>query len=399
MGTNSFQRSDIPGSSISYLTRCLVLLAAVFFVAASGASAAQEMDRTSYTNAEVCGNCHADIYAAWQKSFHARAFSNPIFQKAYREAFTASAGKAKTACLKCHAPTVLATNDTGAKLPITQEGVTCDFCHTVEAVDVKNNASPFKLDVGGQKHAAMRLMGAKPNPSGSNPAAHQAAYAEWFNKSELCGGCHEMVNANGVKVGSTYSEWHASTYAAEGIQCQSCHMAPVDGTPYVSSIKEPVKHTIADHSLLHNREKLENAVDVQVKSAALNEAGAYVVDVAMTNMKAGHNIPTGSPSRGLTLEVSVEGDGLVRVVQMRAFGKRIVDKKGNWLTTEADAQLKGAKEKYNTALKPMETRDVRFVFANVPPGTLKVSAKAFITQNPVADSEEHLQVPLGAAER
>lgn len=399
MSTNSSQGSMFSSQIVPLLIRCLVFLAAAFLFTVGSASAAQEMDRTSYTNAEVCGNCHVDIYETWQKSFHARAFNNQIFQKAYREAFTASAGKAKTACLKCHAPTVQATKDAGAKLAITAEGVTCDFCHTVEAVDLKNNAVPFKLDVGGQKHAAMRLLGPKPNPSGSNPAAHQAAYAEWFNKSELCGGCHEMVNANGVKVGSTYSEWKASTYASEGIQCQVCHMTPVDGTPYVSSIKEPAKHTIADHSLLHNREKLENAVDVRVKSAALNEAGAYVVDVAMTNVKAGHNVPTGSPSRTLTLEVSVEGDGLVRVVQARAFGKRIVDKKGNWLTTEADAQLKGAKEKYNTALKPMETREVRFVFSNVPPGALKVVAKAFITQNPVADSEEHLQVPLGATEK
>ena len=301
--------------------------------------------------------------------------------------------------MKCHAPTTLASKDTGATLPITHEGVTCDFCHTVEAVDLKNGAAPFKLDVGGQKHASMRLLGAKPNPSGYNPAAHQAAYTEWFNKSELCAGCHEMVNANGLKVGETYSEWKASDYAAQGIQCQECHMAPVAGTPYAPLVKEPQKTTVADHTLFHNREKLENAVEVKVVSAALNEAGAYVVDVAMTNVKAGHNVPTGSPSRALTLEVSVEGDGLVRVGQVRTFGKRIVDKKGNWLTTEADAQLKGTKEKYNTALKPMETREVRFVFSNVPSGPLKVVAKAFITQNPVVDSEEHLQIPLGVAEK
>ncbi len=399
MGTNSIQHSIIPCSSIQSFARLLVLLAAVFFFAAGNASAGQDIDRTSFTGAATCGLCHVDIYEGWKKSFHARAYSDRVFQKAYRQAFTASKGKAKSTCLKCHAPTVVATKDTGAELPLTQEGVTCDFCHTIEAVDLKNNSAPFKVDVGGQKHASMRLLGTNPNPSGYNPAAHQAAYAEWFNKSELCGGCHEMVNANGLKVDTTYSEWRASTYATEGIQCQGCHMAPIDGAPYESSVKKPQKTTIADHSLLHNREKLENAVEVKVVSAALNEAGAYVVDVAMINVKAGHNIPTGSPSRALTLEVSVEGDGLIRVVQVRSFGKRIVDKKGNWLTTDVDAQLRGTAEKYNTALKPMEMREIRFVFANVPPGDLKVAAKAFITQNPVVDSEEHMHVPLGTAEK
>ncbi|MBI5636682.1 MAG: hypothetical protein HZA03_01795 [Nitrospinae bacterium] len=399
MGTNSFQRSDFSGYSIPFPARCLVLLAAAFFLAAGSAAAGPEIDRTSYTGATVCGYCHADIYESWKKSFHARAFGSPIFQKAYRQAFIDTDGRAKDYCLKCHAPTTLATKDVNAELPVTREGVTCDFCHTVEAVDLKNMTAPFKLDVGGQKHASMRLLGPKPNPSGSNPAAHQAAYAQWFNKSELCGGCHEMLNANALKVGETYSEWKASEYARQGIQCQECHMSAIGGTPYVSSVKKPQKTTIADHSLFHDRERLGGAVAIEILSAALNKEGAYVVDVAMTNAKAGHNIPTGSPSRALTLEVGVEGDGLVRVVQVRAFGKRILDKDGNWLTTEADIQLKGMTEKYNTALTPMETRKVRFVFANVPAGSLKVSAKAFITQNPVVDSEEHLHVPLGVAEQ
>ncbi len=398
MDTKSCQRSVFSSSLVPPPVRCILFLAAAFFLSLAGTADAHEMDRTSFTAAEVCGYCHADIYENWKSSFHARAYADPVFQKAYRTAFSAIGAKSKQLCLKCHAPTILATKDAEAKLPITREGVTCDFCHTIEAVDLKNAAAPFKSDVGGQKKASMRLLGAHPNPSGSNPAAHQAAYTEWFNKSELCGGCHEMVNANGVKVGQTYSEWKASTFATEGIQCQGCHMTPVEGAPYVASVKAPQKTTIADHTLLLNREKLENAVDLKVVSAELNDAGAYVVDIAMVNVKAGHNIPTGSPSRALTLEVSLEGDGLVRVVQVRSFGKRIVDKKGNWLTTEVDALLKGTKEKYNTSLKPMESRTVHFVFSNVPAGKLKVTARAFITQNPVVDSEEHLHVPLGMVE-
>lgn len=380
-------------------TRYLIYAFATFLLVTGTAGAGEDIDSSSYTSATVCGYCHADIHESWNKSFHARSYGNHIFQKAYRQAIIESKGKAKDYCLKCHAPTTLVTKDVGGGLTVTREGVTCDFCHTVEAVDMKNPVAPFKLDAGGRKHAAMRLLGTNPNPSGSNPAAHQAAYAEWFNKSELCGGCHEMVNMNGLKVGATYSEWKASVYAERGIQCQECHMAPTDGVPYVSSVKKPPKSTISDHSLLHNREKIAGAVDLKVLSAELNKDGAYVVDIAMTNVKAGHNIPTGSPAHALTLEVSIEGDGLVRVVQVRSFGKRIVDNGGNWLTTEADAQLKGVSEKYNTALKPLETREVRFVFVNVPTGALKVGAKAFITQNPVMDSEERLHVPLGATEK
>ncbi len=393
--------SGVFNSSTPPFIRRLVLSATLVLIGANGAEAAEEMNRAGYTSSTVCGYCHADIFKSWEKSAHAMAYTDRTFQESYRQAYMVSKILAKNFCVKCHAPTAVydATMDLDANLPVTREGVGCDFCHTIEGVDLKDIHAPFKTDVGGQKKASMRLLGPKPNPSGSNPAAHQAAYAAWFNKSELCGGCHEMANANGLKVGETYTEWKSSKYSSDGVQCQGCHMHATPGTPYVADVKKPNKTTIHDHSLSPEVAKLEGAVDLKLISSGPLEKGAYQVEVAMTNVKAGHNIPTGSPVRTLTLEVSLQGDGMARVVQVKTFGKRIIDKNGNWLINDMDAQVFGTKLKFNTSLRPMERREVRFVFANVPTGKVKVTARAFLTRNPVVDTDEHVLIPLGETGR
>jgi hypothetical protein len=393
------RNSGVFNSSTPLFIRLLVLSATLVLIGANGATAAEEMNRTGYTSSTICSYCHADIYKGWEKSAHARAYSDRTFQESSRQAYMVSKVLAKNFCVKCHAPTAVygPSLDLDANLPVTREGVGCDFCHTIEKVDLADLHTPYKADVGGQKNASMRLLGPKPNPSGYNPAAHQAAYAAWFNKSELCAGCHEMANANGLKVGETYTEWKTSKYAAEGVQCQGCHMHQMAGTPYESSVKKAAKTTIPDHSLSPEAANLQGAVDLKLISAAPLEKGAYQVDLAMTNVKAGHNIPTGSPVRTLALEVTLQGDGMERVVQVKTFGKRIIDKNGNWLVNDTDAQMNGTKLKFNTSLRPMERREVRFVFANVPAGKVKVTARAFMTRNPVVDTDEHVLIPLGEA--
>lgn len=255
--------SRVFNSSAPLFIRLLLLSATLILIGANGAAAAEEMNRAGYTSSTVCGYCHADIYKSWEKSAHARAYTDRTFQESYRQAYMVSKVLAKNFCVKCHAPAAVydTAMDLDANLPVTKEGVGCDFCHTIDGVDLNEIHAPFKTDVGGQKKASMRLLGPNPNPSGSNPAAHQAVYAAWFNKSELCGGCHEMPNANGLKVGETFTEWKSSTYAKDGVQCQGCHMHATPGTPYVADVKKPNKTTIPDHSLSPDTAKVEGAVE------------------------------------------------------------------------------------------------------------------------------------------
>lgn len=373
----------------------LALIAAAFSLFYPASAAADEIDRLGYTSSRVCGYCHVDIYESWKKSVHSRSYTDQAFQDAYRKAHEESKGRVKGFCLRCHAPTTYTTKDAEGSLPITREGVTCDFCHTIERVDLDHPFNPYTLDVGGRKRASMRLF---KKPYVETPAAHVAEYSNWFKKSEMCAGCHEMLNKNGLKIGNTYTEWKGSVYAEQGVECQNCHMAPVPGTPIDPSVKKTGRTDFHDHGLLQNLAKLSAAVELELVSAKYSEAGSYIVDVAMTNVQAGHNIPTGTPSRTLALEVTIIGDGLTRVSQTRTFGKRVEDKNGNWLTTDAEAQLKGVRIEYNTALKPKERRVVRFVFSSVPPGKIHVFGKASLTHNPVVDTEERVIIPLGSVQ-
>lgn len=343
-----------------------------------------------YSSAEVCGECHRDIYNSWRKSLHAVSYNNPIFMTAYREAYLETKGEAKTYCLKCHAPTTLGNEDYDVTLSITKEGVTCDFCHTVESVDLGNDKAPFVLDIGGGKRASMKQ---------AISPEHKASYVDWFNKAKMCAGCHEMTNPNGVNTISTYSEWKSSRYGKEGKDCQECHMPEVEGKIVDPGVKVTNSDKFHNHSLSHNLRQMQGAVDVAIKTAKPVAGGRYLVDVIITNVKAGHNIPTGSPSRMLTLEVKLEGAGFTELIQIKEFGKTIVDSDGGALTRDVDAYLRGALLKENSALRPGGSIETRFVFSGSPESGARVTATAYLTYRAVVTNTERMKIMMGSAEK
>ncbi|MFQ5432591.1 MAG: multiheme c-type cytochrome [Nitrospinota bacterium] len=121
-----------------------VIAAAFSLYFSTPASAAEEVNRLGYTSSRICGYCHVDIYKSWKKSIHSRSYTDQAFQDAYRKAYAESKGLLKGYCLRCHAPTTYTTKDVEGSLPITREGVTCDFCHTIE--DVNLNHSQHRLN-------------------------------------------------------------------------------------------------------------------------------------------------------------------------------------------------------------------------------------------------------------
>jgi len=132
----------------------LVVVALVFILATPALAAKQETSTGGIQRAAECGTCHVDIYRNWSGSLHALAYQNPIFQAAYMRAFTETKGQAAQYCLGCHAPTVVVTGDYGAKLELTAEGITCDFCHSVAKV-TPGQGSVFTLEPGNVKRGAL----------------------------------------------------------------------------------------------------------------------------------------------------------------------------------------------------------------------------------------------------
>lgn len=348
-----------------------------------------KVEAHGFTSAQTCGTCHKDIYEGFSRSLHSLSFTNPIFSAAYAKAYLATKGAAKETCLKCHAPTTISTKDADTALPITSEGVTCDFCHSIESVDLAS-PDPFKLDVAGKKRASMK---------DAKSPAHSASYAEWFNKSEMCAGCHEIKSVHGVKTATTYSEWKTSEYAAKGVQCQGCHMPQVSGNAVDPAVKPATTGKVHDHSLSHNLDTMKGALKLHLAKSVRSKGDRYVVDIDVTNARAGHAVPTGTQPREVILEVVVkDADGRTES-QKKTFGKKIADVDGKVITPGGAACVNGKRIVENSSINPGETRTARFMFNIKPKEPVTITANAYLSYAPLVSATEQALIPLGSLKK
>ena len=94
-----------------------------------------------------CGSaeCHANIFQQWAGTAHARAGSDPAYVRVL-EHFVSEQGVAASAyCAGCHDPMHLLSGDL-ARLgtprgPLSDQGVTCLFCHRAQAHPEPGNGS------------------------------------------------------------------------------------------------------------------------------------------------------------------------------------------------------------------------------------------------------------------
>lgn len=210
-----------------------------------------------------CGQCHAQIYAQWQKSLHADSFTDPYFQKAF-------AKEPYDSCRHCHAPTAKSVEDSAGLT----EAVGCLTCHVR----------------GGQVLAAEKSADAAAQVAAPHPILRTAK----LNDARACASCHEFgFLAAPEKYGkprfeskelqqTTLSEWHKSSTGKANQPCQSCHMGPM----------------LTDHTMPgHTPEMLQQAVKIEVFPHKIGQNW----DIAL-NLQAdrvGHAVPTGELFRRL----------------------------------------------------------------------------------------------------
>ncbi|MFQ6093878.1 MAG: multiheme c-type cytochrome, partial [bacterium] len=212
--------------------------------------------RTGYTSSSVCKSCHEAHYGYWTKTMHSKAYEDPIFQVAFLRAQVDEGEQVRAYCLSCHSPTTRVTKDFSTEKELSWEGVTCDFCHTITAVDLSREE--FSYDLGITKRG--------PYKDAESPA-HLTAYSPLFEWSEFCGGCHEQRSRNGegVLVLGTYTEWKESPYAAKEVHCQNCHMPKEPGVPIVKPDVKATDKILTAHEFMggHSEIKLEKAAEVK----------------------------------------------------------------------------------------------------------------------------------------
>ncbi len=327
-------------------TVLVLVLAAVAFAGMAGTALAQDVPVTpgsapiaAFPPPTNC-QCHAQYLKDWTGSMHAKAIADPLFQAKMGEANAATGNKLGEFCLKCHAPiaTMAGEVQSGQMSQAGAVGVGCMFCHQVTGTtEPIGNVSQLVMP-----DTTRRAQLAQPQ------APHPAVESPFHATSEICGGCHNVMHpGNGMHLESTYKEWSESPQAKEGIQCQDCHMSDKPGTvgPYAGTAANggPQRDNLyrmtfvgaqvgqaTDPSL--PKEMLKSAATVELDAPEILKPGEDTsVTVTVTNVGAGHYLPTGlTEVREMWLEVSLVGaDGKATKLGEHKFGTELQDAKGN----------------------------------------------------------------------
>jgi hypothetical protein len=330
------------------------LLAATPAAALARAQAAPPADGP-YESAAVCAQCHQPIHTYWSESEHSRAATTPTYLAALAAAVAGAKDKAEArrTCVWCHAPTALASGDYDLQRPVTREGVSCDFCHTVADVDLGRRDQPFDLRPGPVKRGPLEY---------AKSPHHETAYSALHKASPLlCAACHEYSNPAGVAVLSTYTEWTSGPYPARGQTCQECHMPLVPGAT-VKEALDPSQRRINLHRMVggSTASRVRGGLDLRFGEVAIGAASADV-NVVVTNTSVGHSAPGGLSTKSLVLAVGVDtGSGDLANRRERVYRRELRDGQGRTLATIPELFLNAASVGEDTRIKQKEARAERF---------------------------------------
>ncbi|MBN2372977.1 hypothetical protein JXL19_04230 [bacterium] len=313
----------------------------------------------AFKAAMSCRGCHLSTFKEWEGSTHSLAFKDPVFLSMCRLGSKATNGQTDKLCLGCHTPIGLITSDittpddeTKAN-QISKDGVQCDFCHVV------SNTTYNKAKTASPQNASFLVQPGeiKWGPiDNCESTFHKSEFSELHTSSKFCGNCHNIfLTGQDIKIVKTYDEWEKSVYAQKGIECQDCHMMPVELAKIAADKLEkpknsgkaasvaPLRENIHVHRFVgggfdlekgprvtnqqkETEKRLKSAarLDIDVKPSPSSK-GSLVLTVTVHNERAGHNLPTGIPGiRQLWLEVIISDKGSKEV--FRSGG---LDKDGN----------------------------------------------------------------------
>ncbi len=227
------------------------LLVSVFHAPAESAAP------VAFTSSRDCRACHAEVYAEWERSQHAMAWTNPAVR-------ALSNDFANQDCIDCHAPRPVFVSGIGERvLPRATrrvEGVDCIACHQL----------PDEKDAAGNL-----VPGGMAGTITNERAACRPVQTLELARVEFCSGCHDQHQ--------TVQQWKDSEWPARGEDCLSCHMPFRDGD--ASSGRSHVCLGGNDLALLKRAVLLR----------AVRAGEGWVVEVE--NVGAGHSFPTDERSR------------------------------------------------------------------------------------------------------
>lgn len=315
----------------------------------------RKLKSSDFTDPEECGGCHTDIYDQWQGSMHSNAYVDPIFQALWRLGNKETEGFTEKLCSGCHTAIGVSTLEIGSGEDISEiakKGVQCDVCHSISGTNYKDTAN-------GEPHNATIILDPGDIKRGPHKDAespfHETEYSELHTKSEFCANCHNVYHPiSKFPIERTYDEWKYSIYAQNDIQCQDCHMVPVElmfetartlkkqKNPGKAADDGPEREHIYTHEFVGGnftvtdmlgakkhaeiaKKRLKGAATVEVTSDRLIK-GFGQINVKVTNIAAGHNLPTSlTEIRQMWLDVTITD----KAGKKELFSSGKLDKDGN----------------------------------------------------------------------
>lgn len=315
----------------------MIFMGATVAVAAPAPVKTGSTPKGQFESAEGCG-CHSQLVQQWSQTMHAQALTDPLYQTKLKEAQEATDGKLGEFCNSCHGPaaTMLGVMDKTTKPQGAGEGVTCSWCHQVTGLAGKPANTSHLVLPDGTKRAQIK------DPQ----APHKAAYSQFHETAEFCGGCHNVDHPiNGMHLEATYTEWKQSPWAKEGVVCQDCHMSAGPGEigPFTDSAAAgaPQRDNMYAMTFVGGQvalgpsdlatKRLQSAATMELVVDDIVESGEETsVTVTVTNSGAGHYLPTGlTEVRQMWLDVYAEdAEGGKTPIGERRFGTILKDAKG-----------------------------------------------------------------------
>lgn len=273
------------------------------------ASAPKTLSEADLLDPKKCQQCHQQHYEEWAASMHAYASTDPVFLAMNQRGQRETNGELGSFCVQCHAPMALRTGATTdglnlKTLPEHLQGVTCYFCHNVEAVNGTHN-NPLVLANDGV------MRGGLADPVENS--AHLSGYSSFHDRTQpesaaLCGSCHDVITPSGHHIERTFLEWQNSVFGQADrdsfLSCGDCHMngrtEPIASGPNLP-IRRRHRHLMPgvdvaltpffghqDH-LAAVQEELDYALEVHL---CMEENELLTLRVG--NIAAGHSFPSGA---------------------------------------------------------------------------------------------------------
>lgn len=184
------------------------LAVALLTLAASSAAAVgksrwhwQEPAAAPTPTAPGCAECHRVVHDEWKDSAHARAFVDPVFQKAL------ASRSAPERCVPCHAPAGVLERlgqVPRARDEAREQGIDCKACH------VRNGV----------------VHGPDGRTTDAHPTSKDPAFAGRGSVA-LCSSCHDLRIADVLPLAREFRAARDGDEDASDASCIGCHMETV----------------------------------------------------------------------------------------------------------------------------------------------------------------------------